>query len=200
MTTKRGRLIIAGASVALLFLPLALTAAVDVERAEAIAAGVVERYASFDAFEMSFEQTSYWALADSALTTSGTLFVDRPDLVAVAYEGGGRIVVRGDSLRAFAPESNQFFVAGVDTSSAGIDPAGLLRSYRPDPVAPIRSTRDDPRFVGEPPVGAIGLALLPRNALTEPALLIVRVATEADRVLSILAVASTGDWTRYDII
>lgn len=172
----------------------------DAERALQLADAVASRYASLDAFSMDFIQTSYWSLADSTVQTSGTLLVRRPDRIAIEYGTGGRIVIRGDSLRAFAPESGQFFVAGVDTSSSVIDPARVLRAYRPDAEQPIRPARDDPRFGGPPPTGTLTLALRPADRLTDPSLLLVRIDPDALRVRSILAVARGGDWTRYDIL
>ena len=160
---------------------------------------LIERYSAMDSFAMEFDQTSHWTLADSTFTTSGTLSVERPGRIAVSYAGGGTIVIRGDSLRAYAPETNQFFVAGIDTASSVIDPARLLKGYRPDPENPILSTRDDPRFDVPPPSGTVSLALRPRERLIEPSRLVVRVDPDQRRVLSILAVAASGDWTRYDI-
>ncbi|MBD3367844.1 MAG: hypothetical protein GF405_06685 [Candidatus Eisenbacteria bacterium] len=168
--------------------------------AAALAASVADRYASLSAYALDFVQTSYWSLADSTVSTSGTLRVERPGRIAVSYGTGGRIVIVGDSLKAYAPESRQFFVARVDTTSSVIDPARLLRSYRTDPETPVLPPQDDPRFGGPPPEGAVTLALLPRDPLAEPSRLVVRVAPASLRVLAILAVAAGGDWTRYDIV
>ena len=161
---------------------------------------IVSRYESFGAFSMDFVQTSYWSLADSAFVTKGSLHVKRPNHIAVSYADGGRIVILGDSLRAYTPATKQFYVAGIDTASSVIDPARLLRAYRPEASDPLRAAGDDPRFGPETARGLLDLSLRPHDRLSEPSRLVVRVDPRTNRVHSILAISSGSDWTRYDIV
>jgi hypothetical protein len=114
----------------------ASTAYTTLDQAVRLVQEIVERYERARSCRLEFEQSNYWALADSTGRTNGVLLLERPSRVSVRYGDGGRIVVRGDTVRVYVPSTRQLFIAPMDSSDVVIDPARLLKSYRPDTDRP----------------------------------------------------------------
>jgi outer membrane lipoprotein-sorting protein len=151
---------------------------------------VIGRYENASSYVIDFEEDLFWALADTHQVARGELAVERPSLVSVRYDDGGRIVVTAESLRVFVPATNQFFSAPVDSSDVVIDPARLLRQYVPDPSAPVPSGGS-----GVPVV----VALEPRSSGASLGRLLVTIDPEGLVVTQIVASSPTGDRTTYRI-
>ncbi len=160
----------------------------DVARARELIARVIERYDDARSYRIGFTQDSYWALADSTMSVSGVLLLERPGNISIRYADGGRIVVAQDSLWVYSPATSQFFVAAVDSADVALDPARLLRQFEPDRTAP---------FAAEPRGSITTLILKPSTAFSEPVRVEVSIDTNARSVTRIVAFASTGDRTTY---
>jgi len=159
------------------------------EDAASIIECTLERYRSAESHRIEFLQESYWALADTTYVTSGVLFLERPSSVAVRYADGGGVVSNGETLRVYVAATNQFFVAAVDSSDLLLDPVRLLEAYRPDPESPTPSPEDS----------AVTIAMARRRPGTEPARLEVTVDRVSCDLSEIVAIATSGDRTRYAI-
>jgi outer membrane lipoprotein-sorting protein len=153
---------------------------------------IVERYESARSCRLDFEQSNYWALADSTATTSGVLVLQRPSKVSVRYDDGGRIVVRGDTVRVYVPSTRQLFIAPVDSSDVVIDPARLLKSYRPDTARPFL-----PPGVGSPDTKRLNLR--PRDTGLEPTRLEALVNTRTKLIQRLTILWTTGDSVVYAV-
>lgn len=166
------------------------------EVAEELIASVASRYAAARSYRIEFAQESYWALADSLQTTTGTLSVVRPTGVSIRYADGGRIVAVAGTLRVYVPQTNQFFVASLDPSDVLFDPVGVLSAYAPDEEIPFGTPRTSS-------AGATGRALVrlrPKPPVVEPVRVDVEIDIHSDTIKELTAHSSTGDWTRYSLL
>lgn len=167
----------------------------SVEAAEALIASVVDRYLGTSAYEIEFFQESYWALADSMQTTSGSLSVVPPGHIAVRYDDGGRVVADGESLWVYVRETNQFFSTGVDSSDVFFDPVRMLSAYVPDARTPFGGAELGPGGGPGPSV----VILRPRPPAVEPVRIEVAIDATARTVEALTAHSSAGDWVRYTL-
>jgi len=158
--------------------------------AERLVASTVSEYESADAYVIDFRQESYWALADSTQVTTGVLAVARPARASIRYEDGGRIVVRGESLWVYVPQTNQFFSTRLDSMDTFLDPIRLLSGFTLDAEAPFA-----PETVAD--VRQRTVTLRPRPPALEPVRVDVRIDTESFLVRALTAFASSGDRTSY---
>jgi outer membrane lipoprotein-sorting protein len=162
----------------------------SLEEAERLIASVASRYAAAPSYEIDFTQESYWALADSMQTAAGTLAVVRPRSIAIRYVDGGRIVANGGTLNVYVPQTDQFFIAPLDSTDVLFDPVGLLSAYAPDAT--------DPFGPGdEGPDGRRIVTLRPRPPAVEPVRVDVEIDGPTGLVRRLTAYSSAGDWTRY---
>jgi outer membrane lipoprotein-sorting protein len=162
-------------------------------QAAGLVSEIVDRYERARSCRLEFEQSNYWALADSTYTTGGTLLLERPNKVSVRYADGSRIVVREDSVRVYVPSTRQLFIAPVDSSDVAIDPARLLKSYRPDTEQPFL-----PIGQGES-TDLRRLNLKPRTAGLEPTRLEALVDARRSLVQKLTVMWSTGDSVVYNV-
>jgi outer membrane lipoprotein-sorting protein len=152
-----------------------------------LARSVADRYDSSSSYRIEFVQESYWALADTTAVSKGTLLAEPPSLFAIDYDDGGRVVAAGGSLWVSVPQTNQFFSSGVDTVDVALDPAGILRAYRPDNEQPFLEAADGYRTV----------QLRPSGSIPEPSRLSITIDERRSVVTEITAYATTGDKTTY---
>lgn len=158
--------------------------------AERLIASAVNKYESARAYEIDFTQESYWALAESTQVTTGTLAVRRPARASIRYEDGGRIIVRGESLWVYVPQTNQFFSTRLDSTDTFLDPIRLLSGFELDAKTPFG--RQAPTGVGHRTV-----TLRPKPPALEPVRLDVRIDVESSLLRALTAYASSGDRTSY---
>lgn len=187
-----GRAIAAGLVAAAFLLSGASStaAAGTTEEAEALVDRVASNYESSSSYRIDFVQDSFWALADSLQRTVGFLLAEPPSLIAIRYDDGGRIASNGESLWVFVPQTNQFFSAAVDSADVAIDPARLLRRYRPDASAPFADTAPGTRTV----------VLRPAVAIAEPSKLTVTIDEDRAIVTALVAYSASGDRTTYRML
>lgn len=169
------------------------TRSVQMERANDLVRRVVERYEASDSYRISFTQETYWALADTVLTSTGELLVRRPLNVSINYEDGSRVATNGESLWVYTAQTNQFFATRVDSSDVVIDPPRLLKRYQPDPDHPFSTVSADSVMH----LNQIVISMRPKGEVAELEGMDVYVDSEELLVLKLVARSSSSDWTRY---
>ncbi|MFH1690157.1 MAG: outer membrane lipoprotein carrier protein LolA [Candidatus Eisenbacteria bacterium] len=173
--------------------------------AKELIASVIERYESERSYRISFSQESYWALADTTISSTGVLLLERPSMLSVRYGDGSTIASNGDTLRVYMSQTNQYFVTHVGPDDTVIDPPRVLRAFIPDPNGPFLGPTavevDAPAGGGEPVERIVKatLSLIPADGTGEPARLEVTVDPSRSIVTGMVAHTRSGDFTRYRI-
>jgi len=167
---------------------------------------IVEHYESEQSYRISFQQETYWALADTTITSEGVLLLERPSTLSIRYDDGSMIASNGDTLWVYVSQTNQFFVTAVDADDTVIDPPRVLRQYVPNPkgpfLGPCVGVPDGPSSAGGESRGKTvraTLSMIPASGTSEPARLDVTVDPSRNLVLEMTAHTRTGDHTRYRI-
>ncbi len=181
------QLVAAMAVIAVLAVPCLAGAQGTYEDALALAQRVAHRYESSSSYRIEFVQESYWALADTTVVSRGELLAKPPSLFAINYEDGGEVVANGESLWVYVPQTNQFFSSAVDTVDVALDPAGILRAYKPDRDHPFMDSAEGERTV----------QLRPSGSIPEPSRLTISINEARSTVTKIAAYATSGDRTTY---
>ena len=209
-TSPRGvrRLVMAVLALALLAHPCAAeeprSEATEAQMAGAreLVAEVIERYESENSYRIDFTQESYWALADTTLSSSGVLLLERPTMLSVRYDDGSTITSNGDTLWVYMSETNQYFVTDIGEDDTVIDPPRVLRSYVPDPEGPFSDEivgRISPGTHTSHEIVQRTLLLIPADGSGEPSRLEVTVDPSKSIVTGMAAHTRSGDSTRYRI-
>ena len=170
--------------------------------ARELVAEVIERYESEDSYRIAFTQESYWALADTTISSSGVLLLERPTMLSVRYDDGSTITSNGDTLWVYMSQTNQYFVTDIGEDDTVIDPPRVLRSYVPDPEDPFSDetlTRISSGAHASSQVVQRTLRLVPAEGSGEPSRLEVTVDPSRSIVTGMLAHTRSGDSTRYRI-
>ncbi len=157
------------------------------EDALAVTEKVAARYDASSSYRIEFTQESYWALADTTAVSKGTLLAEPPSFFAIDYEDGGRVVTAGGSLWVYVPATNQFWSSAIDTVDVALDPAGILRAYRPDREHPFLDAAEGYRTV----------QLRPTGSIPEPNRITITIDEGRSIVTGITAYATSGDRTTY---
>ncbi len=157
------------------------------EDALALAHRVAAHYETSSSYRIEFVQSSYWALADTTAVSRGDLLAEPPSLFAIDYDDGGTVVASRGSLWVYVPQTDQFFSSAIDTVDVALDPAGILRAYKPD--------RDQPFL--DAPEGYRTIQLRPSGSIPEPSRLTITIDETRLTVAEIIAYATTGDRTTY---
>ncbi len=189
-------------SVVLLVLTLALATALSssgsaasvgdppgIEEVSAEIDATVSTYVGEECYRLHFSQENYWALADTSVVTGAVLTSKRPRSLSIRYDDGGRIVAAGGTLRVFIPQTNQFFISRVDSTSLIIDPASILMSYRLHPDEPV--TAWDARH--------LSVRLVPEGRFMSPSRVDVTIDRTTHLVIRLSADATSGDSSTYVI-
>lgn len=168
--------------------------------ARGLVRSVIERYESTDSYRLSFQQETYWALADTTYVSDGVLLLKHPSMLSITYDDGSRIVSNGESLWVYVSQTNQFLATEVDSSDVLMDPPRLLRQYEPDPDGAYPSpTPARPEGAGPDTDESVALSLRPGRPGGEPASLEVYVDRTSGLIRQIVAHARSGDHTRYTV-
>ena len=163
-------------------------------RAEELMQGLIDRYEASDSYRILFTQDTFWALADTMLSSSGEMLVQHPLHVSISYDDGSRVASNGESLWVYTSQTNQFFATEVDSSDLMIDPPELLRRFEPDPERPFPTPQVESALYP----GQVVLSLRARGG-GEPRGLEVYIDEGELLVRQITARSSSSDWTRYRI-
>lgn len=168
--------------------------------ARGLISDVIERYESTDSYRLSFQQETYWALADTTYVSEGVLLLKHPSMLSITYDDGSRIVSNGESLWVYVSQTDQFLATDVDSSDVLMDPPRLLRQYEPDPDGTYPSPTPA-RPEGAPPDAdeTVALSLRPGRPGGEPASLEVHVDRVSGLIRQIVAHARSGDYARYTV-
>ncbi len=163
-------------------------------RAEELMQRVIDRYEASDSYRILFTQDTFWALADTLLSSSGQMLVQHPLHVSISYDDGSRVVSNGESLWVYASQTNQFFATAVDSNDVVIDPPRFLRRFEPDPDRPFPTPQVESALYANQVV----LSLRSRGG-GEPRSMDVHIDERELLVTQIEARSSSSDWTRYRI-
>jgi len=163
-------------------------------RADELMQRVIDRYEASDSYRILFTQDTFWALADTLLSSSGEMLVQHPFHVSISYDDGSRVVSNGESLWVYASQTNQFFTTVVDSNDVVIDPPRFLRRFEPDPGKPFLTQQGESTLHPNQVV----LSLRSRDG-GEPRSMDVHIDEGELLVEQITARSSSSDWTRYRI-
>jgi outer membrane lipoprotein-sorting protein len=163
-------------------------------RAEELIQRVIDRYEASDSYRILFTQETFWALADTVLSSSGEMLVQHPLNVSISYDDGSRVASNGESLWVYASQTNQFFATAVDSNDVVIDPPQFLRRFEPDPDRRFPTPQVESALYANQVV----LSLRPRGG-GEPRGMDVHINERELLVTQITARSSSSDWTRYKI-
>jgi len=163
-------------------------------RAEELMQLVIDRYEASDSYRILFTQDTFWALADTMLSSSGEMLVQHPLHVSISYDDGSRVASNGESLWVYTSQTNQFFSAAVDSNDVVIDPPRFLRRFEPDPDRPFPT----PQVNSALHANQVVLSLRSRSG-GEPRSMDVHIDERELLVMQIKARSASSDWTRYRI-
>ena len=163
-------------------------------RAEELIQRLIDRYEASDSYRILFTQETFWALADTVLTSSGEMLVQHPLHVSISYDDGSRVVSNGESLWVYTSQTNQFFATAVDSNDVVIDPPRFLRRFEPDPDRPFPT----PEVESALSANQVALSLRSRDG-GEPRGMDVQIDERELLVTQITARSSSSDWARYRI-
>lgn len=163
-------------------------------RAEELMQRVIDHYEASDSYRILFTQDTFWALADTLLSSSGEMLVQHPFHVSISYDDGSRVASNGESLWVYTEQTNQFFATLVDSNDVVIDPPQFLRRFEPDPDRPFPSPHVESALHADEVV----LSLRSRDG-GEPKSMDVHINERELLVMQITARSSSSDWTRYRI-
>ncbi|MBN2565516.1 MAG: outer membrane lipoprotein carrier protein LolA [Candidatus Eisenbacteria bacterium] len=162
---------------------------------------VIERYESEASYKLTFQQETYWSLADTTFVSNGVLLLEQPSLLSIRYDDGSRVVADGESVWVYVAQTNQFLATNVDSSDVVMDPPRLLRQYAPDPSGTFPTpTPARPEGKMTDNWSTVALSLKPRGGVGEPASLDVYVDQPGGLVRQIVARSRSGDLTRYTVL
>ena len=163
-------------------------------RAEDLIQRLIERYESSDSYRILFAQDTFWALADTVLSSTGEMLVQRPAYVTIDYDDGSRVASNGESLWVYTAQTNQFFATKLDSNDVVIDPPRLLRHFEPDPAKPFPT----PQVESTMNANEVVLSLRAIGG-GEPKSMDVHINVIELLVTQITAHSAASDWTRYRI-